>query len=157
MKRILFFTVLTFFVAGVGVAGASLNSDRFSLKEFKKALKKDSSKRANLELAKEVVKRGVSFEYTLKRENSLREWGANETLIDAIYKSISDEGEESRLYKRFMKSHKAVAKEKRKTALQTGRLYLSRFGSNERFSENIDRVKKEIRFLECEFDPSLGC
>ncbi len=138
-------------------AALGVPSDRFSLKDFKSALKADSSDAKNAELAREVLKEGVSFEYTARREKDLREWGANDELIAAIWQSIVDESDEGRLFKEFMKNYDSDNKEVRKASYQKGKLYLTRFESNERFGENVNRVKKEIRFLACEFDPELGC
>ncbi|MDH3494637.1 MAG: hypothetical protein OEM82_13865 [Acidobacteriota bacterium] len=133
------------------------NAGPFSLKDFKKQLRSDSSDRGNAELKQQVLIRGVTFEYTYKRERDLRKWGANDELLGAIYQSIVDENDEARLYSNFFDNHKSGNREERKSALETGRLYLSRFESNERFTERAEKLKKDLRFLECEFDPSLGC
>lgn len=148
-----------FFAVSVLVSSvfATVAGDRFSLKDFKKALKRDSSAANNSQLAKEVVRKGVTFEYTRKREKDLRNWGANDELIDAIYQSIVDESDEERWYRDFMKKYKSPERDTRKAAMMRGRQYLGRFEMNSRFAGNVSKIKEEIKYLECEFNPDLGC
>lgn len=133
------------------------SSDGYSLKDLEKGLKSDSSEQANANLARDVLKNGVTFQYTAKRERSLRKWGANDELIAAIWQSIVDKREEFILYRDFMNTHNSGDKQVRKRALENGKTYLSRFEASERFRENVARVQREIRILSCEFDPELGC
>ena len=157
MKCILFIILLFAFAVNFAAAPGISWNGRFSFKDFKKELKKDSSEGRNAELAAEVLSRGVSFRYTLDRENKLRRLGAKDTLINAIFQSVADERAEQKLFKVFMDSYDSADRDTRKAALEKGKLYLSRFEKYERFGLRVNLLKKELRFLECEFDPSLGC
>jgi len=157
MKSILFITLMFTLAVNFAAAPSISWNGRFSLKDFKRELKKDSSEGRNAELAAEVLSRGVSFRYTRDRENKLRRLGAKDTLINAIFQSVAEESGEQRLFKKFMDSYDSEDRDTRKAALDEGKLYLSRFEKKERFSIRANLLKKELRFLECEFDPSLGC
>jgi hypothetical protein len=84
MKKATVLLFLLAFTAGLVFSAGSVSLERFSFKSLKQSLKKDSSDAANAALAKKVLENGVSFEYTLKRENNLRKAGAKDVLISAI-------------------------------------------------------------------------
>ena len=160
MKKILTPIVVTLLLAsGISVIAQDEKKEegRLSLKYFKKTLKKDSSEAKNRWLTSQVLKRGVTFEYTLRRENDLRKWGADEELISAIFRSIVDEQDDARMYRRFMRNFASTSRDKRKSAHDNGKTYLARFENIPRFGKHVEKVRHEMKFLECEFDPSREC
>ena len=160
MKLALKKTAIIFFVILLSIGMASANpfgEGRLSLKDLKKELKKDSSDKHNAELAEAVRSRGVSFQYTQKRQNELRKWGANDVLVAAVYQSINDERQEELIFNRFKENFRSKDRDTRRAALEDGRMYLTKFKNYERFQGNVSRVEKDLRFLECEFDPSMQC
>jgi hypothetical protein len=68
-----------------------------------------------------------------------------------------DEDSEAKMFAEFDAVYGSADKETRRSAFSSGKRYLSRFGATPRFSNNTEKVRKEMKYLECEFDPSLEC
>lgn len=156
MRAILSFALVAM-IMPFAVAPVYAFDGAISLKSLKSMLKQDSSEAGNAKTAAEIIKWGVSFEYTMKREQELRKSGANDEVLTAINRSYADNSAEERIFGSFKENYASRDRTIRKSAYESGKSYLVKFETIPRFRENIDFVRAQMKYLECEFDASKGC
>lgn len=103
----------------------------------------------NKELVGEIPKRKTGFELNEANEKTLRDAGANDSVIKSIRENQQQEIIEANfLYERYVENYDSNAVEKVKIALESAGSFIAKFGHNKCYTEQTEYFRDAIPVLE---------
>ena len=104
-----------------------------------------SSEPINKELSGEIAKRKIGFELNEANEKTLRDAGANDSLIKLIRENVfQDAIDEKILYAKYFENYDSVKVEKIKIAIEAAKEFIEKFENKECHTELVKYYKEAI-------------
>lgn len=113
------------------------------------ARRTSSPEPVNKVLIREIPKRKIMFVLNEMNEKTLRDAGANDSIIKLIRENVLPEAVEANaLYEKYLNNYQSNDIESLEAALEAAKEFVSKFEKNEPFTEQVKYFKDAISTLE---------